>query len=110
MEVLLLIVIGVLVSIILILMLTRSGSLDHHAISPLQSALAELQASLAKIESGLKEDFHINRQENATIARENRAELNGTLKTIIEQSQQALKEINSTLSLKVEALMLRVDE
>jgi DNA recombination protein RmuC len=110
MEVLLLIVIGVLVSIILILVLTRSGSLDHHAISPLQSALAELQASLAKIESGLKEDFHINRQENATIARENRAELNGTLKTIIEQSQQALKEINSTLSLKVEALMLRVDE
>ena len=46
----------------------------------LGSILAGLQNSLTTIESNLKEDFRINRQEISTIAQENRNELNATLK------------------------------
>ena len=87
----------------------------------LQSKVAELQASLTKIETNLKEDFRINREENATIAKDNRKELNDTLigfkveqsqtlKTITEQSQNALKEINKTLDEKVGALIIKIEE
>lgn len=86
----------------------------------LQNKVAELQTSLLKIESNLKEDFRTNREENATIAKDNRKELNDTLvgfkaeqsqtlKTITEQSQNALKEINKTLDEKVGALITKID-
>ena len=58
-----------------------------------------LEKSLQKIETNIKEDFRINREENAKIARENRDELNN-----------ALKEINKTLSEKVETLISKIDE
>ena len=76
----------------------------------LQQQLAALQKNLAKIESSLKEDFKINREENAGIAKDNRFELNNTLKNITAQSQQALKEINNTLDEKVGALISKLDE
>ena len=86
----------------------------------LQNKVTELQTSLSKIETNLKEDFRINREENATIAKDNRKELNDTLigfkgeqsetlKTITEQSQNALKEINKTLDEKVGALITKID-
>jgi DNA recombination protein RmuC len=86
----------------------------------LQNKVVELQTSLSKIETNLKEDFRINREENATIAKDNRKELNDTLigfkgeqsetlKTITEQSQNALKEINKTLDEKVGALITKID-
>jgi DNA recombination protein RmuC len=73
------------------------------------------------LQSGLKEDFRINREENATIAKENRQELNetlkgfqqemaNTLKTITEQNQKALEQINRTLDEKISGLITKVEE
>lgn len=84
-------------------------------LSRLQDYQKSLTASLLKIESNLKEDFRINREENAAIARENRTELNSTLKDFKtefaasvfqfhDQNQLALKEINKTLADKVDSL------
>lgn len=58
-----------------------------------------LEKSLQKIETNIKDDFRINREENAKIARDNRDELSN-----------ALKEINKTLSEKVETLISKIDE
>ncbi|HMH21171.1 MAG TPA: DNA recombination protein RmuC [Puia sp.] len=51
-----------------------------------------------------RSDLRVNREENASMARDNRTELNATLRNITEQSQLALKEINKTLDDKVGAL------
>lgn len=49
---------------------------------------------LQKIETNLKEDFRINREENASIAKDNRLELNNTLKEQKAELSNSLKEIN----------------
>ena len=51
-----------------------------------------LERSLMKIESGLREDFRINREENAMIAKENRTELNNTLKEFRKELSDTLRE------------------
>jgi len=120
METLLLIIISILllITIVLILIFRNKGSND---LPVLLNKVNELQTSLSKIETNLKEDFRINREENATIAKDNRKELNETLigfkaeqsqtlKTITEQSQNALKEINKTLDEKVGALISKIDD
>jgi DNA recombination protein RmuC len=95
------------ISIILIAVFRKKNSNE----SPeLQNKVTELQSMLSKIESNLKEDFRINREENATIAKDNRTELNITLKNITDQSQNALKEINKTLEEKVGALITKIDD
>ncbi|MBS1736578.1 MAG: DNA recombination protein RmuC [Bacteroidetes bacterium] len=63
-----------------------------------------------RIETGLKEDFRVNREENAAIAKDNREELNNTLKNIVEQSRQTLKEINQTLDDKISSFNNKMDE
>ena len=95
------------VIIILIIFFTTKA---NDTLPQLQNKVAELQAALSKIESNLKDDFRINREENATIAKDNRIELNITLKNITEQSQLALKEINKTLDEKVGALIYKTEE
>jgi DNA recombination protein RmuC len=120
MEIMLLIIICVLLLIangLIIAFRNKSSS----ELPLLQNKVIELQSSLSKIETNLKEDFRINREENATIAKDNRKELNDTLigfkgeqsqtlKTITEQSQNALKEINKTLDEKVGALITKIDD
>lgn len=119
METTLLIIICVLllIAIVLIIVFRNKSSSE---LPLLQNKVVELQTSLSKIETNLKEDFRINREENATIAKDNRKELNDTLigfkgeqsetlKTITEQSQNALKEINKTLDEKVGALITKID-
>ena len=95
-----------LIAIALIIIFRSKGNSE---LPILQNKVAELQSSLIKIETGLKEDFRINREENATIAKDNRIELNSTLKNITEQSQNALREINKTLDEKVGALITKID-
>lgn len=108
MEFILSIVIIILLVITIILIISfRPGS--NNELASLQGKMVELQNTLAKIESNLKEDFRINREENATIAKDNRLELNNTLKTITGQSQNALKEINKTLEDKVGALIEKIE-
>ncbi len=103
-------------SIILIIVFRNK---EDKALPSLQNKLSELQASLEKLEHNFKEDFRINREENSGIAGNNRAELNATLLGIKAelsnllhsatlQNQNALKEINTTLADKNEALTLQI--
>ena len=108
METISFIVICVLLLIAIILIIVFRGK-GGNELMQLQNKVVELQTSLTKIETNLKEDFRINREENTTIAKDNRTELNTTLKTITEQSQNALKEINKTLDEKVGALITKID-
>lgn len=103
---LIILVILLLITIVLIFVFRNKNNSN---LPELQQCLTALQSNLAKIESSLKEDFKINREENAGIAKDNRFELNNTLKTITAQSQQALKEINNTLDEKVSALISKLD-
>jgi DNA recombination protein RmuC len=109
MEPTLLIIICILLltAIILIIVFRNKG---NNELPQLQNKVAELQSSLSKLESNIKEDFRINREENASIAKDNRLELNTTLKNITDQSQNTLKEINKTLDEKVGALITKTDQ
>jgi DNA recombination protein RmuC len=80
-----------------------------------------LSDKVNNLQSGLKEDFKIIREENSGIAKDNRRELNDTLKdfkaemavtlrTITEQNKRALEQINKTLEDKLNALASRIDE
>ncbi len=87
MEIIFLVIIFILLFVAIVLIIIfRSRGGDQF--SSLEIKLHELQSSLSRIEVGLKEDFRVNREENAAIAKDNREELNNTLKNIVEQSQQ----------------------
>lgn len=79
------------------------------------SGTESLERQLAKIESGLKEEFRLNREEGQKSSRESREELNAsvkdlkkeltdTLKTIVEQNVSNLKDVNKTLDEKLQLL------
>lgn len=108
------IVMGILIVLVLIVILLLVFQKSHDSTLEVK----ELQNSLIKIEADLKEDSRLNRLENATIAKDNRAELNSTLKDlktelssalqhIADQNQLSLKEINRTLDEKVTAMIDR---
>ncbi len=80
-------VLGVL---ILILIFRRNGGEE---LPQLRNQLSILQGELAKIEAGLKQDFRINREENAGIAKENRAELRATLKDFTLEQRSKFDEL-----------------
>lgn len=73
----------VLIAIILIIMFRPKGSSE---LMMLQQKIAELQAILANIETSLREDFRINREENAKLGKDNREELASNLKNMSEQA------------------------
>ncbi len=91
MEIVLLIFIGILllVSIGLIIIFRPNDKDDFQR---LVAKVAELQTALSKIETTLKEDFRANREENNAISRDNRFELNSTLKEI---KSELLTSLNS---------------
>ena len=61
----------------------------------LSNRINNLDISLTKIEAGLREDFRINREENSNIAKDNRTELNSTLKGFSKELTDTLKEITN---------------
>ena len=64
-----------------------------------QAKILELEKGLLKIENALKDDFRVNRDESARIARENRTELTESLnRTGREQAE------------KLEALIVKTEE
>jgi len=75
----------VLIAIILIIIFRPKGSGE---LMQLQQKVAELQAILAKIETSLREDFRINREENAKLSKDNREELSSNLKDLNEQASR----------------------
>ncbi|MEO8721063.1 MAG: DNA recombination protein RmuC [Ginsengibacter sp.] len=91
--------------ILIIIFRNKSGS-DVSS----QAKLIELQTSLSKIETSLREDFRLNREENTNNAKNDRLEINNSLKVITEQSHNALKEINKTFEEKVGALIEKIEE
>ncbi len=87
----------------------------------IDSKLDIFSNSLNRIESNLKEDFRVNRDESNNLAKENRNELNNTLiefkkeinenlKTITEQNQNALEKLTNTLEQKVSALTEKTEQ
>jgi len=106
-----------LLSILLLLLFRNSQS---NILNLIQSQLAGLQTTIDKLSTGLKEDFSINRNESADLAKANRKELNDTLlgfkaeqsqtlASITAQNRQALLDINQTLDEKVKALITTID-
>lgn len=92
MESLLLIIICILllIAIILIIIFRSKGS---NELPELQNKVVELQTSLTKIESNLKDDFRTNREENATIAKDNRTELASNLKEFTLEQRTKFDEL-----------------
>lgn len=106
------------IAIVLILIFKNKG---NNEIPQLQQKVGELHSNLAKIETNLKEDFRINREENSTSAKANRDELNRTIadfrteimasvKSMTEQNNAVLDRLNQTLELKVNALIEKNDK
>ena len=115
MESTLLIIIAVLLLIAIILIIVFRNK-DNNELPQLQTKVGELQSSLSKIETNLKEDFRINREENTANAKTNREELNKAIgdfrteimtavKTMTDQNNTALEKLNQTLEQKVSALI-----
>ena len=92
MESLLLIIICILllIAIILIIIFRSKG---NNELPELQNKVVELQTSLTKIESNLKDDFRTNREENATIAKDNRTELASNLKEFTLEQRTKFDEL-----------------
>ena len=67
--------------VLLVLLLLAIGLIiifrnkHNNSLPEMQRQIMALQTNLAKIESNLKEDFKINREENAGLASNNRYEL-----------------------------------
>jgi DNA recombination protein RmuC len=102
-----------LVAIVLVIVFRNKGGSD---LPELQARVGELQTILSKIETNLKEDFRINRDENTATAKANREELNKAIvdfrgeimtavKSMTEQNNRALEKLNQTLEQKVSALI-----
>ena len=84
-------------SFLLLLAIFLRKSADNSG--DLQAKMLELEKGLLKIENVLKEDFRVNREESARIARENRTELTDSLsRTGKEQAE------------KLEALIVKIEE
>jgi len=120
MEFILLILILFLLVVLIFLLVIFRGK-PSNELPLLQTKVAELLLTINRIEANLKDDFRVNREENAGTAKNNRDEVSTTLnmfkadlsitqKNITEQSQYALKEINTTLGRQVELLIKKVDD
>ncbi|MBK7558955.1 MAG: hypothetical protein IPI54_12120 [Chitinophagaceae bacterium] len=83
-------ILGVAIAIILIIVFRPRSNND---LMVLQNRISELQNSLLKIESNLKDDFRINREENAGIAKDNRQELANSLKDFILEQRSKFDEL-----------------
>ena len=77
-------------AIALIILFRNKTSSENPA---LINKLNEIQAILMAIDAGLKQDFKINREENASIAKDNRTELNVSLKDFTIEQRNKFDEL-----------------
>ena len=97
MEIILLIIITILLLIVIFLIIVFRNK-GNSELPQLQAKVGVLQSSLSKIESNLKEDFRINREENTANAKTNREELNkaiGDFRTEIMTAVKTMTDQNS---------------
>ena len=119
MESILLIVILVLLAVTIVLQLTfrNKGNQD---LPQLFNKLNELQNGLSQMERNLKDDFRINREESAAIAKSNREELHqaivvfrkettDAIRLLNDKNVEALEKVNTTLERKVTALIEKTE-
>jgi DNA recombination protein RmuC len=95
------------IAIVLIVTFRYKGSEE---IQPLKNQIADILSELRKIELNLKEDFRINRQENADIARDNRLELDQNNKDSRQELRTNLKDFSLTLSSSFEGFQQSFDK
>jgi DNA recombination protein RmuC len=120
MEITLLIIIAGLLLYVIVsnALFPKRGNLDAPL---LLDKVSELQIGLAKIESNLKEDFRINREESSNTAKTNREELNKAItefrnetaeaiRQLSKQNVEALEKLNNTLEQKVTALIEKTEK
>ena len=89
METLLIILIALaILNIILVFVLKAKPNTQNQE---LILKMDSLDKSLQKIEYSLKDDFRFNREENAVLAKDNRNELNATLKDLKREVVETLK-------------------
>lgn len=77
-------------AIVLIIPFRNKTSSENPA---LINKLNEIQAILMAMDAGLKQDFKINREENASIAKDNRTELNASLKDFTLEQRNKFDEL-----------------
>jgi DNA recombination protein RmuC len=120
METTLLIIILILVTVAIVLLFVFKNN-GNNDIPQLLTKVNELQSGLAKIESNLKEDFRINREESSNTAKTNREELNKAItefrietaeaiRQLSKQNVEALEKLNTTLEQKVKALIEKTEK
>lgn len=89
METILVITIAVfLVSVVILVVVFKSKANSN---TDALNKIAELQSSLSRIESNLKEDFRLSREENGKITKDNRTELNNTLVASLKGFQDSFE-------------------
>jgi DNA recombination protein RmuC len=117
-TILILLVILVAVAIGLQIFHKRSGQTDWLLV---QQKISEIDSSLVKIESNLKDDFRINREESSNTAKTNREELSKAItefrietaeaiRQLSKQNVEVLEKLNSTLEQKVTALIEKTEK
>ena len=99
------IIVGGILTWFIISQIINSKTVSKNELKTLTEKVVEFQNSLNRMEAGLKEDFRINREENSKIAKDNREELNNTLKDFKEQNQTVLDKLNKTLEQRINDLI-----
>jgi DNA recombination protein RmuC len=113
-------IITIILLLIAIICIIAFRNKSNSELPQLQQKVGDLQSNLSKIESNLKDDFRINREENLTSTKANREELNKAIgdfrqeimtavKTMTEQNNTSLQKLNETLEQKVTTLIDRND-
>lgn len=114
METLLIIIIALLILAILLIFIFRNKG--NNDFPQLLNKVNDLQNGLTKIETNLKEDFKLNREESSNTAKANRDELNKAItefrnetaeaiRQLSKQNVEALEKLNNTLEQKVTTLI-----
>jgi len=100
--------------IIVLLLLTRNRKSSDPEIN---SKIEFLTGNLTRLESNLKEDFRLNREENAALNRDNRAELGNSLKEFtlelrgkFDELKAEQKELAGKTLESLEKITLKVEE
>lgn len=97
MEIILLLTVIVLLLIAIVLVIVFRNK-NESQIPEMKNKVLELQSSINKIETGLKTDFRINREENANTAKDNRTELKDTLKDFAFAQRTNFEELKKELT------------
>jgi DNA recombination protein RmuC len=120
METTLLIIILMLVALAIVLLFVFRSKGDSE-VPQILAKVNELQSGMTKIETNLKDDFRINREESSNTAKTNREELNKAItefrnetaeaiRQLSKQNVEALEKLNNTLEQKVTTLIEKTEK